>query len=71
MEERIEEEDLKWLHEVRANGKLLEVFDLRTKEGHSNTERIEVYYYKNLFEDNELTVFIKIDDDKLVGYETY
>lgn len=72
MDEELEKSDIKWLEEVIKSGKLLETFDLRKANGeHSKSERIEIYYYENLFEDNELTVFIKFDNDKIVGYETY
>lgn len=72
----LEKEDLKWLENVRENGRLLETFDKRVTEDncilYDGGSRIEVYYIEGeVFDDVQLTVFIKIQDNTIVGYETY
>ncbi|MBQ2639290.1 MAG: hypothetical protein IJF92_00790 [Bacilli bacterium] len=69
--ENLEENDLEWLNSIIEKGKLLEVFDKRISDSHSKSERIEIYYYTGEVLDTELTVFIKFENDKIVGYETY
>lgn len=74
--DELEEKDLEWLEHVRQNGKLLETFDKRVTEDncilYDAGSRIEIYYIEGkVFDDVQLTVFIKFQDNKIVGYETY
>ena len=68
----LESEDLKFLEDVRARGKLLEVFDLRkSDDSHSKSDRIEVWYASGKFlEEYELTIFIKFENEKIVSFDT-
>ncbi len=67
----MENEDLKFLEDVRARGKLLEVFDLRKfDDSHSKSDRIEVWYASGEVLEYELTVFIKFENEKIVGFDT-
>lgn len=71
----LEQEDIKWLEYVRKHGKLLDVFDKRdmnNEEIHIIPDRIEIYYIEGeIFDDVELTVFIRFQNNKIVGFETY
>ena len=68
----LDNEDLKWLEHVRENGKLLEIYDKRENNTYNKSNRIEMYYIQGkIFDDIELTVYIKFENNKIIGFETY
>lgn len=68
----LDNEDLKWLEHVRENGKLLEIYDKRENNTYNKSNRIEMYYIQGkIFDDVELTVYIKFENNKIIGFETY
>jgi len=74
--DELEQEDIEWLEYVRQNGELLEVYDKRDSYNnetiHRLYNRIEVYYFKGkIIDDTELTVYIKFENDEIIGFETY
>ena len=74
--DELEQEDVEWLEYVRHNGELLEVYDKREEIDncivYNSENRIEVYYFKGkIIDDTELTVWIKFQDNVIVGFETY
>ena len=68
----LDNEDLKWLEHVRENGKLLEIYDKRENNTYNKSNRIDMYYIQGkIFDDVELTVYIKFENNKIIGFETY
>ena len=68
----LDNEDLEWLEHVRKNGKLLEIYDKREDNTYNKSNRIEMYYIQGkIFDDVELTVYIKFENNKIIGFETY
>lgn len=68
--EELTDKDIKWLNFVRETGQLIAIYDKRVgEETHLKADRIEVYYKEVGYE--TLKVFINIEKNEIVGFETY
>jgi len=68
--EELSKKDLEWLEHVKKVGKLIAIYDKRVgEETHLKADRIEVYYIG--VEDETLKVFINIEKNEIIGFETY